>query len=76
MEMVTVRKLIAVLVRKAKKDPSILDKGIILSDDEEGNGYHGCYFTLTSSPKAVKGVLKASNGCREEVDPTKVVIIG
>lgn len=74
--MITVGQLIKILARKAKQDPTILDKGIILSDDEEGNGYHGCYFALTSNPKDVKGVLQASNGCREHVNPSEVVIIG
>lgn len=75
--MITVRKLMTILARKAKRDPSILDKEIYLSDDEEGNGYHGCYFALTSNPKDVKGVIQASNGCREgKVDPNKIVIIG
>lgn len=76
MEMVTVGKLYKVLGALIKQDPSIKNKGIILSDDEEGNGYHGCYYEVTYEPKTVKECLEFSNGCREGVNPNEVVILG
>lgn len=54
------------------------NKKIVISDDNEGNGYHGCFFATTSDPKAVSSVINLSNGLNdsEETDCKNIVIIG
>ena len=77
MNAITVRQLLTDLAKLVKKDASILDKEIYLSDDEEGNGYHGAYYSVTSNPDTIKECLDVSYGCREgEVDPHTIVILG
>lgn len=59
----------------------LVDKGqgnkkVILSDDTEGNGFHGCYYSVTSDPKDVK---ENAEGCIYESqteDYNDLVIIG
>lgn len=73
----TVKELLLDIQKLVKADKTILDKEIYLSDDEEGNGYHGCYYSFTSDPKTVRECIEFSNGCREGiVDPNKIVILG
>lgn len=54
------------------------DLKIVLADDNEGNGYHGCFYSITSDPKAVKENIEASNGLydSQEENYNKIVIIG
>ena len=59
-----------------KADPSIADKIILLSDDDEGNGYHVCYYEVTYDPKTVRECIEFSNGCGSDVDPANCVIVG
>lgn len=78
MEQLTVRKLMGYLAAAAKKDPSILDKKIVVADDVEGNGYHGMWYGPTSDPSDVAGVIHGSMGVSDsdEEDPAKLVILG
>lgn len=73
----TVKELIVDIKKIAEKDKSIFDKEILLSDDEEGNSYHGCYFSITSEPNEVKECIEFSNGAdREITDYSKYIILG
>lgn len=73
----TVKELLLDIKKLAQADKSFLNKEIYLSDDEEGNGYHGCYYSFTSDPKTIRECIEFSNGCREGVvDPNKIVILG
>ena len=73
----TLKDLLKDIKKLVEKDKTILDKEIYLSDDEEGNGYHGCYFSLVTNPKDIKECIEFSNGCREGVvDPNKIIILG
>lgn len=73
----TVKELLLDIKKLADKDKDFLNKEIYLSDDEEGNGYHGCYYSFTSDPNTVKDCIEFSNGCREgDVDYSKIVILG
>ena len=73
----TVRELILDIKKIAEKDKSIYDKEILLSDDEEGNSYHGCYYSFTSDPKDVKECIECSNGADRKIDDySKYVILG
>ena len=73
---ITVKELyeaLGVLVRNGEGD-----KKIIIADDNEGNGYHGAYFTVTAKPKNVKECIDSSNGLydSQEEDPNNLVIVG
>lgn len=76
MEQMTVHKLFLELMDLVNKGQG--DKKVVVADDNEGNGYHGIYYSVTSDPKAVKGNIDVSNGLydSQETDPNKIVIIG
>jgi len=54
------------------------DKKLVIADDDEGNGYHGMYYSCTSDPKEVKANIEASNGLydSQETDYKHIVIVG
>lgn len=54
------------------------DKKIVVADDNEGNGYHGIYYSCTSDPMMVKENIDASNGLydSQEENTDNLVIIG
>lgn len=73
----TLKELLNDAVKLAKQDKSILDKIILISDDEEGNSYHNLYFSFTSDPKDVKDCIEFSNGADIEIkDYSKYIILG
>lgn len=73
----TVKELYCDLAKAMLKDPEVAKKEILISDDEEGNSYHGCYYSITSDPNEVKGCIECSNGAdREITDYSKYVILG
>lgn len=73
-----------ITVKDLYRDLSMLmDQGrgddyIVVSDDEEGNGYHGIFYGVTDDPKDVRECIEFSNGLLDCVtnDPKKIVIIG
>lgn len=78
MKQITVGELIKQLTLACKQDPKITNKKIIIPDDNEGNGYHGMYFTITSDPQQVKENIDFSNGVydTDTEDPNELVILG
>ena len=54
------------------------NKKVVVADDNEGNGYHGVYYSVTSDPKEVEGNIKVSNGLydSQETNYKNIVIIG
>lgn len=77
METMTLGKLLNDIVKLAKKDKSVLNKKILLSDDDEGNGYHEMFFSITSDENDVRENIEYSNGAGIELDECKdYVIIG
>lgn len=54
------------------------NKFCICADDEEGNAYHGIWYSVTSDPKQVKENIECSNGLydSQETDCNNLVIIG
>ena len=76
MEQMTVEKLFNELKELVKKGQG--DKKIIVADDQEGNSYHSCYYSVVVDPEEVKELVEASNGVDDRVitDYTKFVIIG
>lgn len=48
------------------------DKYILLSNDEEGNGYHECYFTFSNARELLQGCAYAPY----DLNPEDCVILG
>lgn len=76
MEQIKVKDLyrdLAILMKEGRGD-----NYIVVADDEEGNGYHGIFFSVTDDPKDVRECIEFSNGLYGSVtnDPNKIVIIG
>lgn len=78
MEQLTVGQLIKHLQMVAKNYPEVLDKYIVVADDNEGNSYHGMFYGLTYDTTAVKETIQYSNGVSDSQvqDPKKLVILG
>lgn len=73
----TVKQLLLNIKKIAETDKSILDKEILISDDEEGNGYHGIYYNITHDPSEVEDIIANSHGAdRDIADYSKYVILG
>lgn len=76
MGQMTVKSLLKHLQRVLKNEPSLADKYIVISDDVEGNSYHGLWFGITSGSDA-RECIEFSNGvCESETDLDKLVILG
>lgn len=79
MDAMTVGALYKHLAKELLKDPSIAKKHILLSDDDEGNGYHELFFGLTTGQDAVDCV-SFSNGISsvdiDSIDLNDYVILG
>ena len=77
MEGMTLGELLNDINALAAKDKSILNKRVLVADDEEGNSYHSLYYSITSKPKDVKENIECSNGADIEIkDYSKFVILG
>ena len=76
MEQIKVKDLyrdLAMLMKEGRGDDYV-----VVADDEEGNGYHGIFFSVTDDPKDVRECIEFSNGLYGSVtnDPNKIIIIG
>ena len=47
------------------------DKYVLISDDEEGNGYHECYFSFSNGKESLDGVFFPS-----DLSPEQCVTLG
>lgn len=76
MQQVTVELLYEMV--KSEMDKGNGKKYIVLSDDSEGNGYHGMFFGFTSKPSSVKEIIEGSNGLYDSTteNPNEIVILG
>ena len=76
MEQMTVKRLYAELGELINSGMG--DKKIVVADDNEGNGYHGIFYSCTSDPKEVKANIEISNGLYDSVETKykNIVIIG
>jgi hypothetical protein len=72
----TVKELYLELAEEIKKGNG--DKYIVVADDNEGNGYHGMFYGVTSDPKMVRENIECSNGLYDSAveDYNKIVILG
>lgn len=48
------------------------DKYVLISNDEEGNGYHECYFSFSDAKELLDGCACAPN----DLAPEECVILG
>ena len=62
------------LIKAAKKAKEIYggDKYVLLSNDEEGNGYHECYFEFSDAVELLDGCAFAPY----DLNPKDCVILG
>lgn len=76
MVQMTVKKLYNEL--KELVEQGMGSKLVVVTDDNEGNAYHGIYYSCTSDPKKVKVNIEASNGLydSQETNYDNIVIIG
>lgn len=50
------------------------DKIIVISDDNEGNAYHGLFYTFTQIEESVKEYYKIYDSVEKDIN--KIVILG
>ena len=51
------------------------DKKILISSDDEGNGFHGLFYPFTTAQEEID-ILYEHNYFHDPVDPKTVVILG
>lgn len=66
----TLDQLIAEALKAKKKYGG--DQYVLLSNDEEGNGFHECYFTFSSGNESMTGLIDVPN----DLDPLDCVTLG
>ena len=78
MKQMTVKELILHLAQLAKSNPEVLNKYIVVADDNEGNSYHGLFYGITSEVDAVRDCIEFSNGISDSQyeNPEQLVILG
>jgi len=78
MQQLTVKELAKHIVALLKEHPECADKKIAISDDNEGNSYHGLFYAFTFDEKDIKNVIEYSNGISdsETEEPSELVILG
>ena len=72
-EAITVRELLKLCHQQVRKGNA--DKQILISNDDEGNGYHSLYFEFTDD-EGVINELSRQNMFHDKNDPKDVVILG
>ena len=72
MEQVTVKKLLEICKQEVKKGNG--DKKIVISDDNEGNGYHGLFYHFTTIKPSEKEYFEVYDS--QETDINKIIILG
>lgn len=65
MEPLTLKVFIALLLEFAKENPDLLDKPVVTSKDDEGNGFSHVYFTPVAGYFDGDDFTAAKNGGRK-----------
>lgn len=68
----TVKELYLHLGDVLSKKPSLANKKIVISDDNEGNGFHGMFFGITDDVKGMEDLVYDST----TTNPKDFVILG
>lgn len=76
MEQLTVLDLFKALEAEVRNGNG--NKLIVVADDNEGNGFHGLFFGITSEESDIREAIDVSNGIYDSTskDPKKIVILG
>lgn len=76
MEQITIKMLYEMAKQEIEKGNG--DKLIVLSDDNEGNGYHGMFFGFTSKVKDIKDCTEDGTNVYDSHsnNPKEIVILG
>ena len=69
MEQMTVKALMEICKEQIEKGNG--DKMIVVSDDNEGNGYHGLFYGFTPAEEFVDYVFDSRS-----TDPDKIIVLG
>ena len=67
----TINELIEEALKAKKKFGG--DKYVLISDDEEGNGYHECYFPFSDAKEAI---LEGCAYIPYDLNPADCVVLG
>lgn len=70
---ITVKELAILAYKEIEKGNG--DKHILISDDDEGNGYHTLLYVFQSDSKFIKGV-KDYGMFHDDNNPDEVIILG
>lgn len=73
MKTVTVKDLLEACKEQVKKGNG--NKAVLLSNDDEGNGFHTLYYLFTDNKKSIKQYADAYM-FHDDNDPNKVVLLG
>lgn len=58
-----------------KEHPELKDRKVVISNDNEGNGFHGLFYGITFEQKDIKAYEDCIyDSC--EKDPNKIVLLG
>ena len=52
------------------------DKYVLLSDDEEGNGFHECYYSFSDAKELLAGNAAIYTNAPYDLNPEDCVILG
>ena len=76
MEQMTILRLFNVLKKEIDKGNG--NKLIVISDDNEGNGYHGMFYGVTSDVNQIADIVYNSNGIydSDSININDIVILG
>lgn len=74
MEQMTVKELALLCIHEVEKGNG--DKMIVVSDDNEGNGYHGLFFGFEEIPESQKDDFIVLLCDTQEKDITKLMLLG
>ena len=71
----TVKELMIECDRLVKKGMG--DRNILISNDDEGNGYHHLFYAFMTNPEDIAKTLEwCQDYNTKDVDPNKTVILG
>ena len=73
MEPMTIKQLLEACQEAVNKGYG--DKQILISDDDEGNGYHTLYFGFTTDDPSIK-LCSACGLFQDDNNPDNVVLLG
>lgn len=74
MKQLTVKDLLKICQKAVKEGYG--DKTIVVADDNEGNGYHGLFYSFTPIQESDKEYFQGMIYDSQETDLDKIIILG